>query len=231
MSAGPQALPAQTQDQAVLGVLLHSLSQPLTSLRCSLELSAEDVAGQQQDAVSAALEQTDRVIAVVRLMREYLDTESAAAAQPPVPVGPVLRSVVDHLSPVAAERQVGLRLMGSCSSTIALPEPRLRLALQYLVGVLVEKQPRHGDITLRLEQRPLESELRAHVECEDCGANVLRYEPGVATLHDVQLAIARRLFESAGASLVFGGDDHSGFRLCIPRPPRSISPHFSRDIF
>ena len=105
MSAGPQSILAQTQDQAVLGVLLHSLSQPLTTLRCSLELSVEEVAGQQQDAVSAALEQTDRVIAVVRLMREYLDTESAAIGYPPVPVGPVLRVVVDHLSPVAAARQ------------------------------------------------------------------------------------------------------------------------------
>jgi signal transduction histidine kinase len=210
--------------------LLHSLSQPLTSLRCSLELSVDDIAGQQQDAVSAALQQTDRVIAVVRLMREYLDTESAGVAQSPVaqspvPVGPVLRSVVDDLSSMAADRQVGLRLMGGCSSTIAMPEPRLRLALQYLVGVLVEKQPRHADITLRLEQGSLESELRAHIGLEDCnGAAVARYKPGIATLHDVQLAIARRLLESAGASLVFGCDDHSGFCLCIPRPPRPVSP-------
>ena len=224
MSTGPHALPEQTQDQAVLGVLLHSLSQPLTTLRCSLELSVEDVAGQQQDAVSAALEQTDRVIGVVRLMREYLDSESATLPQTAVPLGPVLRSVVDQLSSIAAGRQVGLRLVGGCSSTIALPEPRLRLALQYLVGVLVEQQPRHGDITLRLEQGPSESELRAHAGREDCGAAVVRQDPGIATLHDVQLAIARRVLESAGASLVFGGDDHSGFRLCIPRPPRPISP-------
>jgi signal transduction histidine kinase len=226
MSTGPQALSEQTQDQAVLGVLLHSLSQPLTSLRCSLELSVEDVAGQQQDTVSAALEQTDRVIGVVRLMREYLDSESPTLPQTAVPLGPVLRSVVDQLSSIAAGRQVGLRLVGGCSSTIVLPEPRLRLALQYLVGVLVEQQPRHGDITLRLEQGPSESELRAHVGREDCGAAVARHEPGIATLHDVQLAIARRLLESAGASLVFGGDDRSGFRLCIPRLPRPTLPEF-----
>src|SRR2546430_12741502 len=101
-------------------------------------------------------------------MREYLDAESAAVTQSAVPVGPVLRSVVDNLSPVAAGRQVGLRLLGGCSSTIALPEPRLRLAFQYLVGVLVEKQPLHGDITLRLEQGPSESELRAEVGRKDC---------------------------------------------------------------
>ena len=143
MSAGPQPLVGRTQDQTVLGELLHFLSQPLTSLRCSLELSVEEVAGQQQDAVSAALEQTDRVIGVVRLMREYLETESATSPQALVPLGPVLRDVVDQLSPVAAERQVGLHLTGGCSSMVALAEPRLRLALQYLIGILIEEQPRH----------------------------------------------------------------------------------------
>jgi hypothetical protein len=44
MSAGPQPLFARTQDQALLGELLHSLTQPLTTLRCSLELSVEDIA-------------------------------------------------------------------------------------------------------------------------------------------------------------------------------------------
>src|SRR5437870_933126 len=136
MSAGPQPLTGRSQDQAVLGELLHSLSQPLTTLRCSLELSAEEVAGRQLDAVSAALVQTDRVIGVVRLMQEYLETESTTAPQASVPLGPVLRTVVDQLLPKASERQLRLRLTGGCSSTVALPESRLRLALQYLIGVI-----------------------------------------------------------------------------------------------
>jgi|SRR5882672_1776113 len=224
MSAGPQPIVGRTQDQALLGELLHSLSQPLTSLRCSLELSVEEVAGQQQDAVSAALEQTDRVIGVVRLMREYLDTESASLPPAPVPLGPVLRSVVDQLSSVAADRQVRLQLTGGCSSTVALAEPRLRLALQYLIGILVEEQPRHRNVTLRLEQGKLESELRAHVEGAPSGNRGSIHEPVIATLHNVQLAIARRLLESAGASLAFTRDDHSGFLLRIPRLPRTPAP-------
>ena len=224
MSAGPQPISGRTQDQAMLGELLHSLSQPLTSLRCSLELTVEEVRGQPQDAVAAALEQTDRVIAVVRLMREYLETESAGVPQPPVTLGPVLRGVVDQLSPVAQERQVRLQLTGGCSATIALAEPRLRLALQYLIGILIEKQPRHGEVTLRLEQGLAESELRAQVTPTAITA-VPRHDPVIATLHHVQLAIARRLLESAGASLAFGGGgDHFGFLLRIPRLPRPVSP-------
>lgn len=220
MSAGPQPILGRTPDQAVLGELLHSLSQPLTSLRCSLELSVEDVAGQQQDTVSAALEQTDRVIGVVRLMREYLDTESVAVAAIPVPLGRVLRSVVDGLLPGAAERQVRLHLTGGCSSTVALAEPRLRLALQYLIGILVEEQPRHWEVALRLEQGPSESELRAQVQRLPASACAYKADPVTATLHNVQRAIARRLLESAGASLVLDSGDCAGFLLRIPRTPR-----------
>jgi signal transduction histidine kinase len=224
VSTGPQPVPARAQDHALLGDLLHSLSQPLTSLRCSLELSAEDGAVQKQDAVSAALEQTDRVIGVVRLMREYLDSETPSVSQPPVPVGPVLRGVVEQLSSVAAERQVRLHLSGGCSSTITLPEQRLRLALQYLLGVLIEERPRHGEITLRLEQNPSESELRVCVSDEESSFAAPRQDPVIATLHQVQLAIARRLLESSGASLVFSRDRCTGFRLRIPRPSRPSSP-------
>ena len=224
MTAGPQPLTGRSQDQAVLGELLHSLSQPLTTLRCSLELSAEEVAGRQLDAVSAALVQTDRVIGVVRLMQEYLETELTAAPQASVPLGPVLRTVVDQLLPKASERQLRLRLTGGCSSTVALPEPRLRLALQYLIGVIIEVQPRHRDITLRLEQGPSESELRAQVEREAPSATAVGRDPALTTLHDVQLAIARRLLESAGASLQFDHTNCSSFLLRIPRPPRPGVP-------
>jgi len=49
-------------DQAVLGELLHSLSQPLTSLRCSLELSRRRDRGAAAGRCFRALEQTDRVM-------------------------------------------------------------------------------------------------------------------------------------------------------------------------
>jgi len=220
MSAGPQPISGRTQDQSVLGELLHSLSQPLTTLRCSLELSVEEVVGQQQNTISAALEQTDRVIGVVRLMREYLDTESVTSPQPPVPLGPVLRSVVEQLSPAAAQRQVRLQLTGGCSAPIALVEPQLRLALQYLISILIEEQPPHGEVTLRLEQGPSESELRAH----SAQHIAPRHDPASTTLHDVQLAIARRLLESVGALVIFDRDHRSGFQLRIPRSPRPTTP-------
>ena len=157
-------------------------------------------------------------------MREYLDTESDSVAHAPVALLPVLRDVVEHLSPVAHERQVRLRLTGACNSTIALAEPRLRLALRYLVGTLITKQPRPGDVSLRLEEGPSETRLRMQGVREALTPTEPRHDPSSATLHRVQLAIARRLLESAGASLVFRSDDCSDFTLRIPRSPRPVSP-------
>lgn len=64
-------------DREVLGRLLHSVSQPLTALHCLLETSAVKKRRRSQtaDEIRIALEQTDRVIEIVRLMREYLDSE------------------------------------------------------------------------------------------------------------------------------------------------------------
>jgi hypothetical protein len=81
MNASPAPMP-ESRLQAVLGELLHSLSQPLTTLHCALELSINPVAEQQQKAVAAALEQVDRAIRVVELMRECLEAEPAGPAPP-----------------------------------------------------------------------------------------------------------------------------------------------------
>ena len=83
MSTISHTFPQLPRGPDVLGELLHSLSQPLTSLRCSLELSLqlpldrsiEEVTEQQQASVSAALQQTENVIGMIQLMREYLDAE------------------------------------------------------------------------------------------------------------------------------------------------------------
>jgi hypothetical protein len=85
MSASPRLQPQSHQrlvrDPDVVGELLHSLSQPLTGLLCSLELSLhlpaglslQEIVEQRQQSVAAALEQTEKVIALVQSLRDYLD--------------------------------------------------------------------------------------------------------------------------------------------------------------
>jgi hypothetical protein len=90
--------------------------------------------------------------------------------------------------------------------------------LQYLIVALIEAQAGGGKVTLLLGESPAGAVLRAE------GAGSFR-EPkhrGTSlqtTLRGARIAIASRVLESAGASLVFGGSDvdPTGFVLRIPR--------------
>jgi hypothetical protein len=249
MSTSSHSFPTRPQAPDVLGELLHSLSQPLTSLRCSLELSLElspqEVAEQQQESVVLALQQTEKVIGMIQLMREYLDAEQPGPKPCATALAPALRSVIEDLSSIAAVRGIQLRLVGTCLATVPVPEPRLRLALQYLIATMVEVQPSDSKITILLGQGPAGTVLRVEGERGSHEPNVrdlnfrdlnfhdleqnatsqsAKLAPvrassaSLSTLRRVRLAIARRVLETAGASLVpaGGGADPTGFVLRVP---------------
>ena len=210
----------------MLGELLHSLSQPLTGLLCSLELSLqlpldlsiEQVAEQQQANVSVALQQTEKVIGMIQLMREYLDAEQPAPDAFSSALAPATRSVIEELSSIAAVRGVRLRLVGTCTATRPVPESRLLLALQYLITTLIEAQPVGGKVMLLLGEGPAGAVLRVEGERGSQQQKPTATRPHT-TLRRARIAIASRVLESVGASLVFaGGDvDPAGFVLRIPR--------------
>jgi hypothetical protein len=245
MSTSSHSFPRQPQAPDVLGELLHSLSQPLTSLRCSLELSLElspeEITERQQESVAVALQQTEKVIGMIQLMREYLDAEQPGPETCSTALAPALRSVIEDLSSIAAVRRIQLRLVGTCLAALPVPELRLRLALQYLITTMVEAQPAGNKITLLLGQGPAGAVLRVEGERGSHEPNVrelnfrdleqsvtrrpAKLDPvgatsvSLSTLRRVRLAIARRVLETAGASLVLANGDAgpTGFVLRVPR--------------
>jgi signal transduction histidine kinase len=208
----PHSYPTAPRDPDVLGELLHSLSQPLTGLRCSLEhslqlpldLSIEQVAQQQQETAAVALEQTEKVIGMIQLMREYLDAARPGAETVSSALAPVLQSVIEELSSIAAVRGVRLLLVGSCTAHLPLPKARLRLALQYLIATVIDAQPAGGRVMLLLGEGPTGAVLQVE------GDRGVRDRKSVTslqtTLRGARIAIARRVLENAGASLVFADD-------------------------
>jgi hypothetical protein len=222
LHAYPDSCPIVARSPDVLSELLHSLSQPLTGLQCSLELSLqlpldlsiEQVAEQQQESVAVALQQTEKVIGMIQLMREYLDSEQPGAETVSTALAPVLRSVIEELLSVAAVRGVQLQVLGTCTATLPLSKARLRLALQYLIATMIGAQLVDGKIVLMLVEGPSGAVLRVEGER---GLRDLESATSLqTTLRKVRIAIASRVFESAGASLVFGGSDLARFVLHIP---------------
>jgi signal transduction histidine kinase len=199
-------------------------------LRCSLELSldhsTEAIAEQQHASFSAALLQTEKVIGMIQLMREYLDAEQLGPQACSTMLAPVVQGVIEDLSSIAAVRGIGLRLLGSCTASLPLPEARLRLALQYLIMAKIEAQPAGGGVTLRLGEGAAGTVLRVEGEraARDRAPNGTNLRTtrsltsSASTLRKVRLAIASRVLEGAGAALVFGEVDLIGFVLRAPSP-------------
>jgi signal transduction histidine kinase len=151
-------------------------------------------------------------------MREYLDAEQPAPETFSSALASATRSVIEELSSIAAVRGVRLRLVGTCTATVPVPESRLRLALQYLITTLIEAQPVGSKVTLLLGEGPAGAVLRAEGE-RNCQQQKLSAPSPQTTLRRVRIAIASRVLESAGASLLFGGSDvdPTGFVLRVPR--------------
>ena len=208
MTAGLHS-PNLEPDPVLLDDLLHSLSQPLTSLRCSLELSVDEDAQQQQQSISAALQQTETVIAMISLMREYLDADSSPANYV-TELAPALRSVAADLSSIAAARDVQLRVEGVTDARICVAKPQLRRALQYLILAILARAPAHSRIELLLDQPATGTLLRVRANLRHCRANLENRSPKLdhvqETIRRVRVAIAFRILQTAGATLVFDYD-------------------------
>jgi len=226
MSTNPHSVPKLPPSPNLLDELLHSLSQPLTSLLCSLELSLdpsiEEPAERQHESVATALQQTEKVIGMIQLMREYLDADQPRPENGSAALAPAVRSVVEDLSSIAAVRGIQLRLVGACTAMLPMPEARFRLALQYLIEAMMESQTVGGRVTLLLGEGPAGAVLRAEGErrLHPPHFHAPATPASRSTLRRVRLAIAMRVFETGGASLiVVGGGDAgpAGFVLRIPR--------------
>lgn len=208
-----------SSDQDVLGHLLHSLSQPLTTLRCSLELSLDEFTDRQSEAVCLALEQADKAIEAVRFMREYLEIEQGRRPVQTVALAPAVHAVLERASVLAEARNIPLLYSGTSNAVLHVHEFWLHRALNYLIAALLDDQVAGQAIVVLLEDAS--SCYLFSVHCLPCRSSRNRNSapagaPG--NMRYVKLAIARRVLESAGGSLEFSSDDKPGLILRIPRP-------------
>jgi hypothetical protein len=207
-----------SQNQGVLQDLLHVLSQPLTTLHCALEHSLEADEAAQTDDVALALEQTERVIEAVRLMREYLDAEEGCFLAEPFPLGLAIENVLEKLSVLAEARGVSLFACGASRAAIPVKDAWVQRALLYLFVLLLESASRTRAIVVVLEDGLTQSVISGHSlpanSSSDCAPPAV---PLSNALQQVKIAIAQRVLASSGASVELYSDGQPGFTIRIPQ--------------
>jgi hypothetical protein len=201
----------------VLRSLLHLVSQPLTALHCALESSLEQDGKSQSDEIFVALEETDRVMEAMRLMREYLDADQHPSCAVNVSIDSTIKDVLEQLSEFADARGVKLFVFGSSGARILLRDVWLQRTLVYLVGALIETAPAGKAITILLEDCESHSIVCAYrlpVYAAEPGPSL---PPDPNVLLQAKIAIAQRALESSGASVQLDWGDKAGFTIRIDR--------------
>lgn len=202
----------------LMGHLVHALCQPLTTLRCSLELSLDDFNARQCEPVLVALEQTDCAIETVELMREWLELQRGNSPAGCVALMPTVRVVLEQLSVVAEAHGVPLLASGTTAAVLLVNEYWLQRALRYLIGSLIEMQAPGNAVIVLLEDRQSHSLLSAHsLARRQFDGGQAEHSRVASHLRQARLAIAERVFESAGASLDRYSPERPGFAVRIPR--------------
>jgi len=206
-------------DQAVLQDLLHVLSQPLTTLHCALEHSLEADESAQSSDVALALEQTDRVIEAVRLMREYLEAEDGCFLAEPFPLGLAIENVLEQSSVLAEARGVSLFAYGTSRAAIPVADAWVQRALFHLFAWLLENTSAGHAVVVTLEDGPSQSVISVHsLPADESSALPQSAVPRRSnTLQQVKLAIAQRVLASSGGSVELYAGEKPGFAIRIPQ--------------
>jgi len=194
----------------------HDLRTPLNRLRNSLETSLRHLpaGSEQQSALEAAVEETDRLIATFNALLLIAEADAGVAreAMAPVDLSAVVRDVAELYAPVAEEK--GVTLTTEAGSLLAI-DGNLSLISQALVNLVdnaVKYTPAGGRVAIATAKSPSgvllsvcdtgpgipESE-RGHVLERFVRLETSRHSPGtglglslvaaVARLHDAELTL------------------------------------------
>lgn len=225
MASIAAALP---QNRELLHDLLHLLSQPLTTLHCALELSLTENDARRADEVALALEQTDRVIEAISLMREYLEAKEGNFVSAPFPLGLAIENVLEELSVPAEARGVQLFAFGTSKAAVPVHGKWLQRALFYLLDLLLESASPGEAVTVMMEDCDSQSILSGQclpspLSADNPSLRAARTDRDASTLRQAKIEIARCVLGSSGAALHLYGRSTPAFTIRLPRPGCTVN--------
>jgi signal transduction histidine kinase len=207
----------------------HDLKTPLARLRARLELSllGSDDTAAQDDAVRAAIDEADRLLATFNALLSIAEAEAGAGRfdGEPLDLGEIARAVIELYEPVAEEKGFGLRLEAAPGTMIRGDRHLLSQALANLIDNAL-KYGGAGTITITVERYA----AGAAIEVTDCGPGIaeadreivfdrfVRLEPSRSTPgNGLGLSLARAVARRHEATIALA-DNRPGLKVRLEFP-------------
>ena len=207
--------------------LLHDLSQPLSTLICLLEVNlllSRPLKRVRRD-LKIALQQMHWIVRLFRGLRELTEAGNSGREDERVALASCLRDVVAQLSPMAIPTRVELSVSSGSECVVNFQVGRLRQALVHLIEFALSSAAIDGAVAITVDEEGEGVRLTIVVSPTVSTSVELapdnRVERTTAESQEgkqrqwnrrLGLAIARRIFETAGASFE---TEASGERLWL----------------
>jgi signal transduction histidine kinase len=221
------------RERHLVGDVSHQLRSRLTALQLRLDELAANPDPDTAAEAEAALEQAERLGAVLDDLLRATEEARAATAEP-VELGELLREVVADWQPQAEADRRPLRLRVVDGLVARVTPGRLREAL----GVLIDNALRHGagQVTLSARWTGVAPDRMVVVEVTDGGDGVPEelvahvFDRGIsgASSTGVGLALARALVEADGGRLELSSARPARFAVYLRVPRAEQLPGNSR---
>ena len=178
--------------------VFHSLSQPLTALHCSLELSlaGDQTAEEFRASVAAAMQNAERLRQRLLLCGELSEADDPGDILLPVPLHRVLQQLREELLPLA--ESAGCELELACAPMhVRGSQTRLTRGLFYLLEVLLRIVQENTSLRVQAQQVN-DEEVEITIAVGGLQPEVLA---GEELRSHCEIEIAQRTFRAVGGDL------------------------------
>jgi hypothetical protein len=211
------------EQESLLPELLHALNQPLTSLRCSLELTLLQPrdSDEYRRRLRDSLKLTEEITVLASGIRELIDVENPVTQPRTLAFDKILPASVRELLPLADAQKVSVTLVCAPSLLIMGDAQQYSTAIVYLFGFLLSLANRNDEITIHAMSEGSDLELEFELKSRDQKAVdtslTISQKSGKAKTY-LRLLVARRIFEVGGGTVfVDRQPPQVAIRIRVPR--------------
>lgn len=220
ITRGNPAATAESETRQLVSDLLHQLSQPLTTLSCSLELALlqTPTSDQYGEIVGQALTQTEKASSLTTAIRELFDAGQASADGEILDLRRAVEEAAGDLLPVAESAGLEVRRLPGPPCLVCFDAPRLRQGLFHLIGFVIGSGAAGDVVKIALAEHGEELYLSLEVSGKGACDRRSTANSDLELLRRLGLGIARAIFEAEGGSLTV--EHHAecwGVEVRLPR--------------